>query len=103
MLDTCPVLTGIEAHPAVDAPTEEELDLRPKADPLGIVAPETVKRASLQKDRRSDARPVVYGESLNVEDNTRHVENTIEDGRRMGEWENGRIPRSPTLPLDFHT
>ncbi len=64
------VLTRRHASATADATIRVELGLGLEANPLGVVAPETVKGTPLQKDSRTDPRPIVDREPLYVEDNT---------------------------------
>jgi hypothetical protein len=59
-----------KAVSAVDALVGVEHDLWFRVDSLWVLAPETVKRATLQKDGCADAWSVVDREPLDVEDNT---------------------------------
>jgi hypothetical protein len=45
----------------------KKLNLRTSMSPLGIMAPETAQGAAFEKHRRSDARSIMNGKTLDVE------------------------------------
>jgi len=60
--------TDHETMATADAPQGGEDQLRLSGYPLRVVAPQTVQRAAFEKDRGPDARAIVDGEALDVED-----------------------------------
>ena len=58
---------GIHAGPATYALLSRIQLLRPGRDAFRVMAPYAGKRASLHEDRDTDARPVVYGVSFDIE------------------------------------
>ena len=60
------------ANTAAGAAVLLDIKLTRGLKPLGIVAPNATKRTALEKDRRSDAAPVIQREFLDIEDNSLH-------------------------------
>jgi len=56
-----------------DTPFGNVAKLRFRVLPLGIVAPEAAQRATFEEDRGADARAIVQGEALYVENNVSSV------------------------------
>ena len=60
--------TDMHAFAAPDAFVRIKRELRLRGNALRIVAPAAVQRASLQEERRADARPVMHGEVSDIKD-----------------------------------
>ena len=70
--------TRRQTRPAADAFCGLEAQFRPRAIALGIVTPLAPQRASLKEQRGANARPIVHGKPLHIEQNSRfHVDSAL--------------------------
>ena len=69
MRDGATIASGF-ARVAADALAGVPLELRPEADPFGVLAPPARQRAAFEEYRRADAGTVVQAKALNVEPNS---------------------------------
>jgi hypothetical protein len=63
--------TGTDTGTAVQATLWMETYLRSGIDPLGIVAPRTMKGAPFEKNRSANSGTVVQAESLDIKNDPR--------------------------------
>jgi hypothetical protein len=65
------IRAGYDTLAAGNASVGVIAELSPGILSLGVMTPETAHRASLKENGRSDARAVVQGETLDIENNIR--------------------------------
>jgi hypothetical protein len=62
--------TGGHAGATAQAARERKLDFLFGVQTFGVVTPEAAQRAAFEEYRGADARPIVDGETLDIEDQT---------------------------------